>query len=96
MILHTFFHELSGLSHLEKQIEENTNIAKVIVVNGNSDEHEYVKQELGRETVQFLKKTIKNDVTIAVTGGSTMDAVANAMVPLKELMFIRSSTRGNW
>lgn len=92
--LHTFFHELSGLSHLEKQIEENTDIAKVIVVNGNSDEHEYVKQELGRATVQFLKKTIKNDVTIAVTGGSTMDAVANAMVPFKGIKCLFVPARG--
>lgn len=92
--LHTFFRELSGLSNLEEQIEAKTAVQKVIVVNGNSDEHDYVKQELGRATVQFLKKTINEDVTIAVTGGSTMDAVANAMVPFKGIKCLFVPARG--
>ena len=41
-----------------------------------------------------MKKTINEDVTIAVTGGSTMDAVANAMVPFKGIKCLFVPARG--
>lgn len=88
--LYEFFRELTGLGHLEDRIKEKTSVNEVIVVAGDSDINPYVKQELGRATVQFLKKKVQSDVTIAVTGGSTMAAVANAMVPFQgiECLFI--------
>lgn len=80
--LHAFIRELSGLTTLEAKLEQMMDVEKVIIVAGDSDKETFVKQELGRASVAFLKEIIKKDVTIAVTGGTTMASVANAMVPL--------------
>src|SRR5690625_4559126 len=92
--LHAFIQELSGLTTLEKKLQQKTGIKDVIIVAGNSDEDPFIKQELGRATVQFLKKTITNDVTIAVTGGTTMAAVAHAMVPFDDVICLFVPARG--
>src|SRR5699024_3008079 len=41
----------------------------------------FVKQELGSATIHYLKSVIEGDQTIAVTGGTTMAAVADVMQP---------------
>src|SRR5690625_6002973 len=69
-------------------------VDKVIIVAGDSDEDHFVKQELGRATVTYLSEIIKDDVTIAVTGGTTMASVANAMVPFKNRTCLFVSARG--
>lgn len=76
-----FQNELTGISTLEKQLQQILQVKKVIVVPGNSDENEFIKHALGREAVHYLKQMIDRDVTIAVTGGTTMAAVADAMIP---------------
>ncbi|HLS61536.1 MAG TPA: sugar-binding domain-containing protein [Virgibacillus sp.] len=80
--LASFMREVMGLNVLEKQMKEKLGVERVIVVTGNSDEFNWVKQEMGRQCVSYLKNTIHSDCTIAVTGGTTMSAVADAMVPL--------------
>lgn len=77
-----FIRELSGLTELEQQIREKLNVADVIIVPGNSDQYEWVKQEMGKVCVAYLKKIIQTNSIVAVTGGTTMAAVANAMTPL--------------
>ncbi|MFD2629112.1 sugar-binding transcriptional regulator [Oceanobacillus kapialis] len=77
-----FMNEIKGLSVLEKQIKDKLNIEKVIVVPGNSDHFEWVKQEMGKACVSFLQSVIDSKDIIAVTGGTTMAAVANVMNPL--------------
>ncbi|WP_085991390.1 sugar-binding transcriptional regulator [Oceanobacillus senegalensis] len=83
--------EIVGLSHLEKQIREKLNVKKVIIVPGDSDEHGWVKQEMGKACVSFLKTIIHTHSTIAVTGGTTMAAIAEVMSPLSndaECLFV--------
>ncbi|WP_042222549.1 sugar-binding transcriptional regulator [Oceanobacillus manasiensis] len=77
-----FMNEIKGLSVLEKQIKDKLNIEKVIVVPGNSDHYEWVKQEMGKACVSFLQSVVDHEDIIAVTGGTTMAAVANVMNPL--------------
>lgn len=88
--LHSFIREVSGLTSLENELRSKTAIENVIIVAGDSDVEPYVKQALGRATVQFLKTVMEDNATIAVTGGTTMAAVANAMVPLEgfECLFV--------
>lgn len=88
--LHEFIRELSGLISLEKKLQKLMGVEKVIIVAGDSDDGTFVKQELGRATVTFLKKMIQRNVTIAVTGGTTMAQVANAMSPFEgvECLFV--------
>src|SRR5690625_2027105 len=80
--LASLMREVMGLNVLEKHRKEKLGVERVIVVTGNSDEFNWVKQEMGRQCVSYLKNTIRSDCTIAVTGGTTMSAVADAMVPL--------------
>jgi central glycolytic genes regulator len=84
--------ELAGLEVIEQQLQKKFNLSKVIVVPGNSDEEIRVKQELGKACVSYLKGIIEDKMTIAVTGGSTMSAVANAMTPLdkQDCLFVPS------
>jgi central glycolytic genes regulator len=78
-----FFGEIMGLSVLEKQIQERLSVEQVIVVSGNSDESEWVKQEMGKACVSYLNRIKSSIKTIAITGGTTMAAVAEVMKPLE-------------
>ncbi|RYG74435.1 hypothetical protein EU245_02200 [Lentibacillus lipolyticus] len=82
--LASFMHEAMGLSVLEKQLKETLQVNDVSIVPGNSDEQEWVKQEMGKTCVSFLQENMPSHETIAVTGGSTMAAVAKMMTPLSE------------
>ncbi|MFC2947217.1 sugar-binding transcriptional regulator [Virgibacillus sediminis] len=87
----SFMGEISGLEVLEKRIKETLQVENVIIVPGNSDEDPWIKQEMGKACVSYLKEIVKSGVTIAVTGGSTVAAVADVMTPLNEqddLLFV--------
>ncbi|MEQ6377771.1 sugar-binding domain-containing protein [Bacillaceae bacterium S4-13-56] len=73
--------EMSGIRVLEKKISETLNIGHVIIVSGDSDHQPWAKQEMGRACVNYLKSILKESRTIAVTGGSSMAAVAEMMNP---------------
>ena len=86
-----FIGELSGLHVLETQLKEILHVGKVVIVPGDSDVNTWIKQEMGNASVSYLKTILKKENTIAVTGGSTMAAVANAMIPLgkeSKLLFV--------
>src|SRR5690625_559139 len=53
-----------------------------------------MKLELGRATVQYLKKIVDRNVTIAATGGRTMAAAADAMVPFEKCECVFVPARG--
>lgn len=89
--LANYIGELTGLHVLEQQIQDKLNIDRVVVIPGNSDKNEWVKLEMGKACVAYLKSIIKQSNTIAVTGGSTIAAVAKVMTPLNkhsELLFV--------
>ncbi|MFD1362508.1 sugar-binding transcriptional regulator [Lentibacillus salinarum] len=81
--LAAFMHDLMGLSVLESQLKETLKLDNIIIVPGNSDEHEWVKQEMGKACVKYLKEHVSSDESIAVTGGTTMAAVAEMMSPFE-------------
>ncbi|WP_010647505.1 sugar-binding transcriptional regulator [Oceanobacillus massiliensis] len=86
-----FIGEISGLHVLEQRIKETLHVDNVIIVPGNSDEDEWVKQDMGKACVRYLKTILKPKNTIAVTGGSTMAVVAKVMTPLNdesEILFV--------
>ncbi|MHA6251807.1 sugar-binding transcriptional regulator [Oceanobacillus sp. CAU 1775] len=76
--------ELRGLNVLEKQLMEKLKLENIIIVPGNSDEHDWVKKEMGKACVGHLKTIIGDNYTIAVTGGSSVAAVADVMMPLNQ------------
>lgn len=80
--LAAYMKEMSGRAALEKRLETFLPVKKVSVVPGDSDRHELVKQEMGKACVSSLKTYQVPKQTIAVTGGTTMAAVSEVMVPL--------------
>ncbi len=73
--------ELLGLHFLEDQVQQKLGVARVIVVAGNSDQDEWVKQELGRACVNELKRVAKPQDVLAVMGGTTLEMVARMASP---------------
>ncbi|MBS4190368.1 hypothetical protein KHA94_09155 [Bacillus sp. FJAT-49705] len=73
--------EVSGINELETKLQRKLEIQKIIVVSGDSDESPWVKSELGRAAAEFMKSCLNRGNIIAVTGGSTMAAVANMLSP---------------
>lgn len=80
--LEEFMHETSGIQVLEQQVKDKLEIDHVVIVPGNSDQSDWVKQEMGKAAVEYLRSILTPGKTIAVTGGSSMAAVAEMMTPL--------------
>lgn len=80
-----FIGDITGLNVLETQLQDKLNIGRVIVVRGNSDNDDWVKQEMGKAAVAYLKSHVAENQTIAVTGGTTLKAVADVMSPFEHV-----------
>lgn len=87
--LEPLMRELLGTRHLEEAIQQAYGLKHVIVVPGDADLNPAVKQALGEATCSILNRYRGKDDIIAVTGGSTLAAVADKMT---------NSTphKGNW
>lgn len=72
--------EVMGINILEQRLREMLQIDEVIIVSGNCDESQWVKKELAKACAAHMKHEWKNRRTIAITGGSTMAAVADSLV----------------
>ncbi|AIM16145.1 MULTISPECIES: sugar-binding transcriptional regulator [Neobacillus] len=83
--------EWKGIDVLELELKHRLGIKKVIIVPGDSDEQQMVKRELGKACAMRMKKLFTGKDIIAVTGGSTMAAVAEWLSPVSdenELLFV--------
>ncbi|WP_077214731.1 sugar-binding transcriptional regulator [Bacillus dakarensis] len=82
--------DLLGINILEEQLHKELGVEKVMVVSGDSDESPWVKRELGRAAANCMKARLKGENIIAVTGGSTMAAVAEMLTPelSDDLLFV--------
>ncbi|MFC7064085.1 sugar-binding transcriptional regulator [Halobacillus seohaensis] len=86
-----FIKEVTGIKVLEEQLREKLKLDYVVVVPGDSDELDWVKHEMGKACVEYLQKQLSPNNTVAITGGTTVAAVANMMTPLqgaKRCMFV--------
>ncbi|MBV7505812.1 hypothetical protein KW850_11155 [Bacillus sp. sid0103] len=89
--LEGFMRELKGIDVMELELKHRLGIKKVIIVPGDSDESPMVKGELGKASAVCMKKLLGGKNIIAVTGGSTMAAVAERLSPelsQKEILFV--------
>ncbi|MFE8702244.1 sugar-binding transcriptional regulator [Cytobacillus sp. FJAT-54145] len=81
--------EITGIDKMEDQLQKQLGVQRVIIVSGDSDESPWVKSELGRACTNCMKASLKGKNIIAVTGGSTMAAVAEMLTPeLNDLLFV--------
>ena len=74
-----FTRALRGLTELESQLAAALNVGRVCIVSGDADADESVQGEVGRAAAQRVRSLLHNGSTMAVTGGSTIAAVARAM-----------------
>jgi central glycolytic genes regulator len=89
--LEGFMREWKGIDVMELELKHRLRIKKVIIVPGNSDESPMVKAELGKASAACMKRLFQGKNIIAVTGGSTMAAVAEWLAPMqdkKDLQFV--------
>ncbi|MDT8977980.1 sugar-binding domain-containing protein [Paenibacillus sp. chi10] len=83
--------ELLGMRQLEESIRQAFGLKQVIVVPGNSDVSPAVKQELGQAACRALSSVMDKEDVVAVTGGSTLAAMADQLTsssPLKANWFV--------
>ncbi len=69
--------ELFGLTELAQRLQQVLHIPEVIVVQGDADRSQWVKEELGRVGARVLKQRIQEGDIVAVTGGSSIASVAD-------------------
>ncbi len=89
--LEGFMRELKGIGVMELELKHRLGIKKAIIVPGDSDESSMVKGELGKAAAVCMKMLFQGENIIAVTGGTTMAAVAERLSPDtsgKELLFV--------
>ncbi|WP_425058431.1 Central glycolytic genes regulator [Sporomusa carbonis] len=70
---------LHGLAALEDELAERLNLKKVIIIPGDSEADSAVKRELGRAAAGVLGQHLGDNMIVAVSGGSTMAKVAEAV-----------------
>jgi central glycolytic genes regulator len=96
MALDHVMKNVSGIRELESRLETTLGISRVIVVPGDSDQSPWVKDEMGLVCVGEMEKQLLPQSIIAVTGGTSLAAIADAMHPMKkrpaDLLFV--SARG--
>jgi len=73
--------EVLGLKDLENKIKNILQIKSVIIIAGDSDRSPWVKKEMGRACVACMKEKLASNSIVAVTGGTTLAAVAEMMTP---------------
>lgn len=89
--LEGFMRELIGTDVMELELKHRLGIRKVVIVPGDSDESPMVKNDLGKACAICMKKLLTGKNIIAVTGGSTMAALADVLTPelgKNELLFV--------
>lgn len=74
-----FSRDLRGLTKLEMQLSQYLNVEKVCVVPGDADRDDHVLSEVGRNAAIRLRSFLQSGSTLAVTGGSTIRMVAQAI-----------------
>ncbi|MEK5427480.1 sugar-binding transcriptional regulator [Cytobacillus sp. FSL R7-0680] len=77
--LHEVIKEWSGLNDKEINLTKMLQIEKVLLTYGDTDKDETVKSELGKEVARLVQAIANGGMTIAVTGGSTISTVAEAL-----------------
>jgi len=73
---------VDGREEMQTELSRVLGIQHVYVVAGNCDDASWVKDALGYQAAQELKRRLESGDVLAVTGGSTMAAVAR-MMPAK-------------
>lgn len=83
--LKEFIHELKGLDDIEESIKNYLGLKDVIIIPGDVDNNPTVLKDLGKAASSYIKKIIKNNNIIAITGGSTIKEVVEAFPKMNNI-----------
>lgn len=83
--LENLIYALRGLTEIEKEVSKILNISKVVIVPGDTDKNEMVKKDIGKAAARIFKGIIQPGNTIALTGGTTVLQMVNAIQPLNNI-----------
>ncbi len=72
-------HSRSALKQLEQHLARALTVSRVRIVPGNADENPEILTEVGRAAAESLTRLLAPGMILAVSGGTTMAAVACAM-----------------
>lgn len=75
-----FSRAMRGLTDMETLLAQLLGVKRVCIVPGDADKDPQVIQEVGRVAAQRVRSALHNGSTMAVTGGSTIAAVARYMI----------------
>lgn len=77
--LSIYIRAIHGLAGLEQQLVEVLGLKQVVIIRGDSDADVTVQRELGRAAAGVLGQFLGNNMTVAVSGGSTMAQMAKSI-----------------
>ncbi len=88
--LESIFSALTGLSVLEERLTDALGAQKVFIAQGDSDSSERARKEMGQLAARALSENTREDLRIAITGGSAMAelvaAAAEATAPMAKMV----------
>lgn len=71
--------EIEGVAEKERRLAERLGLREVRIVAGDADSDPLVKKALGHATAELLKELLVQGDILAVTGGTTVAALADSM-----------------
>ena len=77
--LSDLFSSLTGMSELEEKVREILGAQRVLLAQGNSDESDRTVKEMAQIGARVLLENMRRSSRIAITGGTTMAALVEAM-----------------
>lgn len=88
--LRDYIIEIKGLKNLSDGLKESLGVREVIIIPGDSSEQGQILTDMSKTAFDYLKKCLKNDSVIAVSGGySVMSVAENAEnLNLKDLVVV--------
>lgn len=78
--LHPLYMDLKGIPELEELVREELNIKEVKVVAGDFEKDATVLKEMGKIGSEVLKKSIRKNSILGITGGTTMYSVSEECI----------------
>ncbi len=73
--------EVMGIDAMEQKLQKLLEVDEVIIVPGDCDVSPWVQRELGKACASTYETGMGQRKTIACTGGTTMAAVGDALIP---------------
>lgn len=71
-----FSRAMRGLTEMETRLATLLNVGRVCIAAGDADKDEHILQDVGRLAAQRVRSTLQNGMTIAVTGGASIQQTA--------------------